>query len=62
MAEDKAGKATAHNREMTCSDCGRGIYVKYDKEIGWYYEHPANDYCPASRKRFKVKTVELEEL
>jgi hypothetical protein len=63
MAEAKAGKATAFGQRMFCLECGRELLEKYDEADGpWYYQHHFLGGCPNAGKRFKVKTVELEEL
>jgi len=65
MAEAEAGKATATglHHEIQCSECGAEMWVKrLDDGIGWFYQHSSLVDCPNAGKRFKVKTVELEEL
>jgi hypothetical protein len=71
MAEDKAGKATAHIGQLRCGLCEFPMGVWDDQDgKGRYYSHDVPKtivdeswvYCPNAGKRFKVKTVELEEL
>ena len=60
MAEDKAGKATAFIEQFRCVKCG--LRLDYHLADGGSYSHISNVDCPNAGKRFKVKTVELEEL
>ncbi len=58
MAEDMTGKATAYIPELRCTICGV-LMVVWDKD---YYAHGQYKECPNAGKKFKVDTVELEEL
>jgi hypothetical protein len=66
MAEDKAGKATAYPRSICCEGCGVEMWATSKNAriegTGRYYPHPTDISCPNAGKRFKVATVELEEL
>jgi uncharacterized protein with PIN domain len=67
MDEDKAGTATAYISCVRCLECGVEMYAKKKNAriegSGVYYEHTEDIlYCPNAGKRFKVATVELEEL
>ena len=62
MDEDKAGKTTAYIPFVRCLECGVEMYAR-NEGSGFYYEHTEDaPYCPNAGKRFKVATVELEEL
>ena len=67
--EDKAGKATAYHPELRCGICQFPMRAA-DYSDGRYYTHEVPSClntkawhdCPNAGKRFKVDTVQLEEL
>ena len=68
MDEDKAGKATAYIPEINCISVWVPIVNKGEKraepkEAGITTMHTDNvPFCPNAGKKFKVATVELEEM
>jgi hypothetical protein len=61
MAEDK--KTTSFGQDNPfCLDCGRKMMARRDDDGEWRYVHYSASECVNSGKRFKVATVELEEL
>ena len=63
MSEDKAGKATGYIPQIICMNCGMSLWaVDREDGDGVHYEHPLGVGCSNNGKKFKVATVELEEL
>jgi hypothetical protein len=71
MAEDKAGKATAKTTatmitvpyNVVCPECRLYLYMEWQgKQLVACHADSNVRECPNAGKRFKVATVELEEL
>ena len=63
FAEFASGRERAFIESVNCGLCGRRMSaVKGEHEVEWHYAHPNNLGCPNAGKKFKVATVELEEL
>ena len=59
-------KAAAHVGVIVCDECGRAMLAEPKNAriqgSGYFYNHVSDDGCPNAGKKFKVATVELEEL